>query len=129
MARKKLTNRQWNLIQPLLPGKVGDPGRSGCDNRNTLEGILWIMRTGSPWRDLPNQFGRWGSVYQRFRRWTQAGVFDRIFEVTKGNLDLRAVQVDGSFVKVHQHATGAKKEDAHQTSPGQSKPSGKVVVG
>ena len=129
MVRKMLTNRQWRLIQPRLPGKKNDPGRAGRNNRNAIEGILWIARTGSPWRDLPPEFGRWGTIYQRFNRWTKAGVFDRIFEATSGDLDLRAVQVDGSFAKVHQHGTGAPKEDARPTNQPPSKPSGEVAAG
>ena len=129
MTRTQLTDHQWSLIEPLLPGRTGDPGRHGEDNRKSLEGILWILRTGAPWRDLPEHFGKWGSVYQRFRRWSQAGVFDRIFDETKGDLDLRAVQVDGSYVKVHQHAAGAPKADAHRTTRDSSKQSGGAAVG
>lgn len=113
MPRTKLTDAQWELVEPLLPGKEGDPGRTGQNNRRTLEGILWVLRTGAPWRDLPEEFGKWISVYQRFRRWSMSGVFARIFEATKGALDLRAVQVDGSFVKVHQHGTGAPRPSPH----------------
>ena len=121
MARKLLTERQWRTISPLLPGKSSDPGRTGYDNRAALESILWVMRTGSPWRDLPESFGKWITVYQRFRRWTKAGVFDRIFETTKGALDLRSVQVDGTFGKVHQHGTGAPKWAARPTNPPSTK--------
>ncbi len=112
MARTVLTNRQWQLIGPMLTGKPTDPGRTGSDNRLTLEGILWIMRTGAPWRDLPDVFGNWNTVHRRFRRWVNSGVFDRIFEATHDTFDLRVVQIDGSHVKVHQHGTGAKKVDA-----------------
>lgn len=116
MARKLLSERHWKQIEPLLPGKSSDRGRTGYDNRATLEGILWIMRTGAPWRDLPESFGKWNTVHRRFRRWVKAGVFDRILAATKGRLDLRSVQVDGTFAKVHQHGTGAPKEDAHPTN-------------
>ena len=129
MVRQMLTNRQWRLIAPLLPGKSKDPGRTANSNRSTIEGILWVMRTGSPWRDLPPEFGKWGTVYQRFNRWTKSGVFDRIFEATSGDLDLRAVQVDGSFAKVHQHGTGAPKEVARQTNRQSGKPSAEVAAG
>ena len=101
MARRLLAERQWRQIAPLLPGKSTDPGRTGYDNRRAIEGILWVMRTGSPWRDLPESFGKWGAVYQRFRRWVKSGVFERIFQATKGALDLSSVQVDGTFAKVH----------------------------
>ena len=77
----------------------------------------------------PPEFGRWGTVYQRFNRWTKAGVFDRIFETTSGDLDMRGVMIDGSFAKVHQHGTGAPKEDARRTSQQSDKPSGEVAAG
>jgi transposase len=97
------------MVAPLLPGKRGDPGRSGDDNRKALEGMLWVVRTGAPWRDLPAVYGRWNTIHRRFRRWTKAGVFDRIFEVSLGDIDVRTVQVDGSYVKVHQHGSGSPK--------------------
>ena len=94
-----------------------------------IEGMLWVLRTGAPWRDLPEEFGKWGTVYQRFRRWSRAGVFEHIFEETRGVLDLRAVQVDGSYIKVHQHGTGAPKGAAHRTNHDSSKQSGGAAVG
>ncbi len=108
MSRRRLTNRQWERIEPLLPGKASDPGRTGYDNRKALEDILWVVRTGAPWRDLPAEFGKWNTVYQRFRRWSSSGVFDRIFETTQGEIDTRSIQVDGSYIKTHQHAVGAR---------------------
>ena len=122
MARKGLTDTQWKLIEPLLPGKPSDPGRTGIDNRSTVEGILYIMRTGSPWRDLPPCFGKWNTIHKRFRRWVRGGVFERIFKSSHGILDLRTVQVDGSFVKVHQHGTGAKKVGARPLSQPNGRP-------
>ena len=129
MARTCLSDAQWALVEPLLPGKPGDVGRTGFDNRKSLEGMLWVLRTGSPWRDLPEDFGKWGTVYQRFRRWTMAGVFDRLHEATKQRLDLRSVQVDGTFVKAHQHAAGAPKWVARPTSPGSFRLSGGAAAG
>ena len=129
MVRKRLTDNQWKRISPLLPGKPSDPGRSGINNRQALEGILYIVRTGLPWRDLPSRFGKWGTVYQRFRRWAIAGVFDRIFSATRGKLDLRTIQVDGTIVKVHQHAAGAPKADAHPLNLNGVKQSVEAEVG
>lgn len=129
MDRDVLTDEQWDAIAPLLNGKQGDRGRTGVDNRLSLEGILWVLRTGSPWRDLPEKYGKWGTVHQRFRRWTKAGIFDRIFEATNGDLDFRSVQVDGTFVKVHQHGTGAPKEAARPTNPNNRRQSEEVVAG
>ena len=112
MVRMMLSNRQWKRIKPLLPGKRGDPGRTARNNRLALEGILWIARTGAPWRDLPDKFGRWHTIYQRFNRWVKRGVLDRIFHVLNKNLQLKIVMIDGTFIKVHQHGTGSLKDCA-----------------
>ena len=106
MDRSVLRDDQWERIAPLLPGKVEDAGRSGADNRRFVEAVLWIVRVGAPWRDLPEAFGN--SVFQRFRRWVKAGVFDRIFEASSDDADFEYVIVDGTIVRVHQHGTGAK---------------------
>ena len=113
--RLTLTDKQWDLIEPVLPGRPENPGRSGNDSRMSLEGMIWVARTGAPWRDLPKEFGNWSTVhrrFRRFRRWVQGGVFQRIFEVTEEDLDLKTVMVDGTFAKVHQHGAGAKKAAA-----------------
>ena len=91
-------------IEPLLPGKAGDPGRSGTDNRLFLEAVLWLVRTGVPWRDLPEAFGRWN--FRRFRRCK--GVFEGIFTALSGDPDFEYALVDGTIVRVHQHGAGAK---------------------
>jgi transposase len=107
--RRVLREHQWERIAPLLPGKKGDPGRSAADNRLFLEAVLWIVRVGAPWRDLPESFGNWNSVFQRFRRWANSGVFDRIFAILSEDADFEYVIVDGTIVRVHQHGTGAKR--------------------
>ena len=114
-VRLTLTDKQWRLIEPALPGRPGTPGRSGNNNRMSLEGMIWITRTGAPWRDLPKEFGNWNTVHRRFRRWAQSGVFQRIFDMIEEDLDLKAVMVDGTFAKVHQHGAGAKKAAARLT--------------
>ena len=86
-----ISDALWEQMWPLLPGKVGDPGASGRNNRRFMEAVLWRVRTGSPWRDLPKDFGNWNSVFKRFRRWANAGVFERLFNVINGELDLRAL--------------------------------------
>ena len=108
MDRSCLNDGQWNKIADLLPGKAGDPGRSGADNRRFVEAVLWIARTGAPWRDLPASFGHWNSVFQRFRRWARKGVFERMFKVLRGDPDFEYVIADGTISRVHQKATGAK---------------------
>ena len=108
MERLILTERQWEKIAPLCLGKVGDRGRSGTDNRLFIEAILWIVRTGSPWRDLPASFGKWNTVFKRFRDWIKADVFARIFEALQDEPDFEYAMVDATIVKVHRHGQGAK---------------------
>ena len=108
MDRTVLSDVQWERIAPVLPGKAGDPGRSGADNRLFVEAVLWVVRTGAPWRDLPSGFGNWNSVFRRFRRWAQKGVFVSIFEALSGDPDFEYVMIDGTIIRVHQHGAGAK---------------------
>ncbi len=98
----------WERIAPLLPGKATDPGATAKDNRLFLEAVLWRVRTGSPWRDLPAGFGRWNSVFQRFRRWARAGVFERLFGHLSDEPDFEYALVDGTIVAAHQKASGAR---------------------
>jgi transposase len=108
LDRRVLSDEQWQRVAPLCAGKPGDPGRSGEDNRLFLEAVLWIARTGSPWRDLPAMFGNWNSVFQRFRRWAVKGAFERLFVSLSGDPDFEYAIIDGTIVRVHQHGTGAK---------------------
>ena len=98
----------WERVASLLPGKASDSGVTAKDNRLFLEAVLWRVRTGLPWRDLPGEFGRWNSVFQRFRRWLRAGIFERIFECLSGEPDFEYALIDGTIVSVHQKASGAK---------------------
>jgi transposase len=108
LNRLVLKDEQWERVAPLLPGKAGDPGRTGSDNRLFLEAVLWMVRTGAPWRDLPEAFGFWNSVFRRFRRWVQAGVFEYLFQALSGDPDFEYALIDGTIIRVHQHGTGAK---------------------
>jgi transposase len=103
-----VSDAAWEKIASLLPGKASDRGVTAKDNRLFLEAVLWRVRTGLPWRDLPSDFGKWNSVFQRFRRWVQAGVFERIFERRSGEPDFEYVLIDGTIVTAHQKASGAK---------------------
>jgi transposase len=104
-----LKDEQWERVAPLLPGKAGDPGRTGSDNRLFLEAVLWMVRTGAPWRDLPEAFGSWNTVFRRFRRWAQAGVFEYLFQALSGDPDFEYALIDGTIIRVHQHGAGAKE--------------------
>lgn len=108
MRRYEITDEQYARIEHLLAGKPGDVGRSAANNRDFLNAVLWIARSGAPWRDLPERFGNWNSVYQRFRRWARKGVWQRIFEQLQ-EPDLDWVMIDSSIVRAHQSAAGQKK--------------------
>ncbi len=108
MNRDLLSEEQWRRIAPLLPGKDGDPGRTAENNRLFLEAVLWLVRVGAPWRDLPPHFGKWSSVWKRFRRWAEKGVFERIFCELSQDPDFEYALIDGTIVKVHRHGNGAK---------------------
>jgi len=108
MERFVGTDVQWAKIEPHCLGKATDPGRTGGDGRLFLEAVLWIARTGSPWRDLPPSFGKWTSVFKRFRDWVKADVFKRIFDALSDDPDMEYAMVDATIVKVHRHGQGAK---------------------
>ena len=108
MIRRELTTAQWRHIEQLVPGKEGDKGRHGEDNRLFVDAVLWIARSGAPWRDLPEEFGNWNSVFQRFRRWAKKGVWQRIFNALIKNPDFEYLIIDSTIVRAHQHAAGAK---------------------
>ena len=103
-----ITERQWALMEPHCLGKKTDPGRSGGDGRLFLEAILWIARTGSPWRDLPPDLGKWNTVFKRFRDWVKADVFQRMFDALSDEPDMEFAMIDGTIVKIHRHGQGAK---------------------
>lgn len=106
--RYELTDEQWERIKDLLPGKASDPGRTALDNRLFLNAVLWIARTGAPWADLPERFGKHNSVFQRFNRWSKKGVWQAVFEQLQ-DPDLEWLMIDATIVRAHQHAAGQKK--------------------
>jgi transposase len=108
LDRNVLSKEQWERVAPLLPSKRSDPGRRAADNRLFLEAVLWIARTGAPWRDLHEQFGNWNSVFRRFHRWALKGVFETIFKHLSQDPDFEYALIDGTIIRVHQHGTGAK---------------------
>jgi transposase len=107
MARFDLSDAEWAIIAPLLPNK--SRGVPRVDDRRVLNGIFWILRTGSPWRDLPERYGPYTTVYNRFNRWAKAGVWVRIFEALAARSPDSLQFIDSSIVRAHQHAAGGKK--------------------
>ena len=110
--RHELSDAEWARLAPLLP--PSKPGRRRKDDRLVIDGMLWKLATGAPWRDLPERYGPWPTVYTRFRRWTAAGVWDQIFAAVQrhadaaGQLDWTVHFVDATVIRAHQHAAGAK---------------------
>ncbi len=107
-VRLMLKDQQWERMQPHLPGKPSDPGRTGANNRLFVEAVLWLARTGVPWRDLPGSFGHWNSVFVRFSRWSKDGVWDRLFTAMADDPDFEYIMIDATIVRAHQHAAGKK---------------------
>jgi transposase len=107
MARFDLTDAEWSVIFPLLPNKPRGVPRT--DDRRVLNGIFWTLRTGSPWRDLPERYGPYTTVYNRYNRWAKAGVWLRIFEILAERSPDSLHLIDSSIIRAHQHAAGGKK--------------------
>lgn len=106
--RYELSDQQWRKIADLLPGKVGDPGRSGDDNRRFVNGVLWVLRSGAHWHDLPPRYGKWKSLRKRFTRWAKAGVWERVFDSPTADPDNDYLTLDSSLVRAHQQAAAGK---------------------
>jgi putative transposase len=109
LDRLMLRDDQWERMAPHVIGDERTRGSSGRDNRLFVEAELWIARTGSPWRDLPEVFGGWNSVYRRFSRWSAKGVWQRVFTAMADDPDFEDLIIDSTIVRAHQHAAGAKK--------------------
>ena len=108
MSRGDLTDSEWRILDPLLPNR-GERGPAIADKRRTVNGILWVLRTGAPWRDMPERYGNWNSVFVRFTRWSKLGVWDAAFETlaSLGPPD-KEHAIDSTIVRAHQHAAGVK---------------------
>ena len=128
MSRSELTDEQFALIEPLLPPeRPGKAGRPYLPHRVVLESILWIHRTGSPWRDLPERYCKWSTAHERFRRWRQDGLFQKILNALEaqarkaGHIDFEFSAVDGSTVRAHKSAAGARKKGLHPRKAAKNK--------
>lgn len=119
--RHELTDAQWQRIEPLLPGKAGDPGRTAGDNRLFVNAVLFVLKTGIPWDDLPPRFGKPNTVWKRYDRWCASGVWERVGRAL-GDAELTSehdeVQLDSTSVKAHPTAaTGRRLRDEKNTTP------------
>ena len=107
MGRYDLSEAEWRLIEPLLPDKPRGVAR--VDDRRVINGIFYVLRTGSPWRDLPARYGPYTTVYNRYNRWAKAGVWLRMFEALAARSPQSMHLIDSSIIRAHQHAAGAKR--------------------
>src|SRR3954463_13847603 len=134
MQRHELTDTQWAQLAPLLPPVQPRTGRPNHDHRTILNGILWKLATGVPWRDVPARYGPWPTLYRRFRPWRLARDWGRVFAAVQaradaaGQLDWTVHFVDGTVIRAHQHAAGAKK-GAPTRAAGRARRSGRAAAG
>ena len=113
--RHDISDRVWNILAPLLPGRKGSVGRPAQDNRRFINAVFWIIRTGAPWRDpvsstgqaLPPDYGDWKNTHRRYSRWRDNGVWERLLEALIDEPDFEWLMIDAGYVKVHAHGTGA----------------------
>ena len=108
VKRYELTDTQWQRIEALLPGKASDPGRTAGDNRLFVNGVLWVLRSGAHWHDLPARYGKWKSVHTRFARWAKNGTWERVFEVLTKDRKNEYLMLDTTLVRAHQQAATGK---------------------
>ena len=118
--RHDVSDEAWTLLEPILPGQKGQWGGIAKDSRLFINGVFWILRTGAPWRDLPPEYGKWGTVNQRFNRWRDKGVWEKVLEALIDEPDFEWLMIDASHIKVHPHAAGAigGNQDMERTKGG-----------
>ena len=109
LPRHAISDADWDRVKGLLPGRPGQLGWVAKDNRLFLDAVLWVAKTGAPWRDLPERLGKWNSVWKRFDRWARKGTWRRVF-VALQDPDLEWLILDSTIIRAHPHAAGAKKK-------------------
>ena len=112
IRRYEITDEEWLQIKPYIPEEqeVCSRGRPSKDSRMMLNGICWILRSGASWRDLPERYGPWQTVYKRFQKWAKAGIFQKIFTDLAADADMQDISIDSTCIKAHKASAGAKKE-------------------
>jgi transposase len=122
----RLSDQQWERIQGILPGAGKKGGRPAKPHRPMVEAMIWILRTGAPWRDLPRAYGAWQSVYSRFSRWSASGILAALFEALAREKDSEGYLIDATIVRAHQDASGASREGPQQIGRSRGGPSTKI---
>ena len=126
MRQGQISDEFWEIVEPLLPSSAGRRGRPWADHRQVLEGICWRYRTGSPWRDVPEEFGPWKTVWKRHFRWSTDGTYQRIMDAAHdaglleqavGDDVEQLLAVDSTIVRAHQHAAGARHDSVTEQAP------------
>ena len=115
LHRHAISDADWDRIERLLPGRPGQHGKVARDNRLFVDAVLWVAKTGAPWRDLPERFGNWNSAYRRFARWARKGVWARVLEQL-ADPDVEWLILDSTVVRAHPHAAGAPKNSGGPTA-------------
>jgi transposase len=105
--RHDISDEKWAFLAPRLPGRRGQWGGIAHDNRRFINAVFWILRTGAPWRDLPPCYGKWKTAHERFRRWRDNGIWERLLETLVADPDFEWLMLDATHCKAHSHATGA----------------------
>jgi transposase len=121
VRRYGLRDEQWEKIKDFLPGRADTVGVTAKDNRLFVEAVLYRYRAGIPWRDLPERFGDWKNIHRRHRRWSEGGVWQRVFTHLAGDADNEYAMIDATIVRAHQHAAGAKGGPRKQRASGVAK--------
>ena len=118
--RHDISDELWEILKPHLPGREGVRGVTAKDNRLFINAVFWILRTGSPWRDLPPDFGDWKNTHRRFCRWRDKGVWEKLLEILIDEPDFEWLMIDASYIKVHRDGMGAKggSQDMERTKGG-----------
>ena len=109
VRRYEVMDEQWKIIEPHLENKAKRTERPQADNRKLFNGVLWILRTGAPWRDLPEYYGPWQTVYKRFAQWQENGKLKELFDQLREGADMQDLCIDGTYIKAHRASAGAKK--------------------
>ena len=118
--RHDISDKEWKLLEPLLSGQPGQWGAIAKDNRSFINAVFWILRTGAPWRDLPPDYGQWNTAFRRYSRWVKSGFWAKLLEKLVVEPDFEWLIIDGTHIKAHSHASGAKSgnQDMGRTKGG-----------